>query len=377
MRVNFVFSEGAIGLRPNVTMTGAMGLTTPISLALFGAGLLLAKEVGQMKQFYADKVEVSIFLQDNVTEDQKTSLLTQLRNDPLVQSVQHESKAEADERFKVQFRDTPQLVANVKQDVLPESFRVRLKDSGKFQAVSAKSSGKTGVDQVVDQQKILGRLFKVLNGIRNSGFALALAQAIAALLLIGNTVQVAAFSRGRETGIMKLVGSSNFYVYMPFVLEAAVAGFVGSLIAIIGLGVAKIFLIDGALKSLFTSGIIPNIQWSSIALVSPILVLTAVVMAAVAAVVTLRFYVKLEGCKGTVPKESGRKFIAQNRKARHDYHIEDTVEAGIVLTGTEVKSLRAGRASLVDGYATIDGCEVWLHRIHIPEYTDGSWRKHK
>ncbi|MFL6077653.1 MAG: SsrA-binding protein SmpB [Mycobacteriales bacterium] len=78
-----------------------------------------------------------------------------------------------------------------------------------------------------------------------------------------------------------------------------------------------------------------------------------------------------------MPKESGRKFIAQNRKARHDYHIEDTVEAGIVLTGTEVKSLRAGRASLVDGYATIDGGEVWLHRIHIPEYTEGSWTNHE
>jgi SsrA-binding protein len=78
-----------------------------------------------------------------------------------------------------------------------------------------------------------------------------------------------------------------------------------------------------------------------------------------------------------VPKESGRKFIAQNRKARHDYHIEDTVEAGIVLTGTEVKSLREGRASLVDGYATIDGGEVWLHRIHIPEYTEGSWTNHE
>ena len=78
-----------------------------------------------------------------------------------------------------------------------------------------------------------------------------------------------------------------------------------------------------------------------------------------------------------MPKESGRKLIAQNRKARHDYHIEDTVEAGIVLTGTEVKSLRAGRASLVDGYATIDGGEVWLHRIHIPEYTEGSWTNHE
>ncbi|MFL6075441.1 MAG: SsrA-binding protein SmpB [Mycobacteriales bacterium] len=78
-----------------------------------------------------------------------------------------------------------------------------------------------------------------------------------------------------------------------------------------------------------------------------------------------------------MPKESGRKLIAQNRKARHDYHIEDTVEAGIVLTGTEVKSLRAGRASLVDGYATVDGGEVWLHRIHIPEYTEGSWTNHE
>ena len=75
-------------------------------------------------------------------------------------------------------------------------------------------------------------------------------------------------------------------------------------------------------------------------------------------------------------KEQGRKPIAQNRKARHDYHIEDTWEAGLVLMGTEVKSLRMGRASLVDGFAEIDDHEIWLHGVHIPEYSQGTWTNH-
>ncbi len=73
----------------------------------------------------------------------------------------------------------------------------------------------------------------------------------------------------------------------------------------------------------------------------------------------------------------GTKLIAQNRKARHDYHIEDTWEAGLVLVGTEVKSLREGRASLVDGFAEVDGGEVFLHGVHIPEYTQGTWTNHE
>ncbi|MDP9820345.1 SsrA-binding protein SmpB [Nocardioides massiliensis] len=75
-------------------------------------------------------------------------------------------------------------------------------------------------------------------------------------------------------------------------------------------------------------------------------------------------------------KETGRKLIAQNKKARHDYHIDDTFEAGMVLTGTEVKSLRQGRASLVDGFADVDNGEIWLHGVHIPEYTQGTWTNH-
>jgi SsrA-binding protein len=77
-----------------------------------------------------------------------------------------------------------------------------------------------------------------------------------------------------------------------------------------------------------------------------------------------------------MPRETGEKVVATNRKARHDYTVEDTYEAGIVLTGTEVKSLREGRASLVDGYAFIDGGEIWLDAVHIPEYTEGTWNNH-
>jgi len=76
-------------------------------------------------------------------------------------------------------------------------------------------------------------------------------------------------------------------------------------------------------------------------------------------------------------RERGRKFVAQNRKARHDYHVEATFEAGLVLTGTEVKSLRAGRASLVDGYAEVRDGEVWLRNVHIPEYDQGTWTNHE
>lgn len=77
-----------------------------------------------------------------------------------------------------------------------------------------------------------------------------------------------------------------------------------------------------------------------------------------------------------MPRESGQKVVATNRKARHDYHIEDVYEAGLVLTGTEVKSLRAGRASLVDGFATVENGEAWLENVHIPEYSQGTWNNH-
>jgi len=126
MRVNFVLSEVANGLRRNLTMTVAMILTTAISLGLMGTGLLIATMIGDMKEIYYDKVQVSIFLADDVTDEQRAAIETELKDSAEVKSYIYESKDEAYQRFQEQFSQQPELVQNTPADALPESFRVEL-----------------------------------------------------------------------------------------------------------------------------------------------------------------------------------------------------------------------------------------------------------
>jgi cell division transport system permease protein len=292
MRAKFVLTEAATGLWRNVTMTVAMILTTAISLALLGAGGLLYVQVEKVKELLFLKVEVTIFLDEGVTEDQRDKLKTELEGDDLVQSVEYESREAAYKRFQELFKDSPELVNNVKPEALPESFRVKLKDPTRYETMNQRYSDSDGVDRVSNQQQLLGKMFNTIDAVKNTTFIVALVQGIAALLLIGNTIQVAAYSRRREVGIMKLVGASNWYVRLPFVLEAAVAGLIGATIAWIGLIVAKLVLLDGALKPIFT-GIIPVIPWSYILMTGPLLMLVSILLAAAAGWTTLRFYVKV------------------------------------------------------------------------------------
>ena len=165
MRVNFVLSEVATGLRRNMTMTVAMILTTAISLGLMGTGLLIAGMISEMKQIYYDKVQVSIFLSDGATDQQRTAIQTKLKGSPEVKSFIYESKAEAYQRFKEQFSQQPELVQNTPQDALPESFRVELVNPQRYKIIAADfPNGKNGVDQVRDEGDFLDRLFSLLNG---------------------------------------------------------------------------------------------------------------------------------------------------------------------------------------------------------------------
>src|SRR3979411_3054960 len=120
MRVNFVLSEVATGLRRNLTMTVAMILTTAISLGLMGTGVLIAGMISDMKQIYYDKVQVSIFLADGVTDAQRSAIETKLKGSPEVKHYIYESKAEAYKRFQEQFSQQPELVQNTPADALPE-----------------------------------------------------------------------------------------------------------------------------------------------------------------------------------------------------------------------------------------------------------------
>ncbi len=294
MRVNFVLSEVATGLRRNLTMTVAMILTTAISLGLMGTGLLIANMISDMKEIFYDKVQVSIFLADDVTEEQRAAIETQLEESDEVKGFIYESKEEAYERFQEQFSQQPELVQNTPEDALPESFRVELVNPERYPVIAEQfPNGENGVDRVRDEGDFLDRLFSLLNGARNATLAVAVVQALAALLLISNTIQLAAFNRRNETNIMRLVGASRWYTQLPFILEAAVAGLIGGLLAVAGLVLTKKLFIDGTLSGPIKAGIIPTVDWGQIAQTGGIITAAGVALAAIAAYVTLRLYVRL------------------------------------------------------------------------------------
>ncbi len=291
MRAKYILSEMMVGLWRNVTMTVAMIITMAVSLTMLGASLVLYQQIGSMKTYYYDKVEVSIFLKPDITDEQRTALQTQLDSDPLVkQPVIHETKEQAWKKFQTQFKDAPDLVAATKPDSLPESFRVQLKNPTQYQQIFNRYNGKDGIDDIVDQRKLLSRVFGVLGSAQSLALILAIVQGLAALLLVGNTIQVAAYSRRREVGVMKLVGASNRFIQSPFVLEAMFAGLIGALVASLALVATKMWLIDGSLKSL--ASLLTPVPWSRILLMAPILFAVGAVVSGVTGWVTLRFYIK-------------------------------------------------------------------------------------
>ncbi|WP_369132066.1 permease-like cell division protein FtsX [Modestobacter sp. I12A-02662] len=294
MRVNFVLSEVAAGLRRNLTMTVAMILTTGISLGLMGTGLLIANMIGEMRDIYYDKVQVSIYLADEVTDPQRDAIAAQLEGSGEVRDYIYESKAEAYERFKQQFQEQPALIANTPEDALPESFRVELVNPERYEVIAEQFPvGQNGVEDVRDEGDFLDRLFSLLNGARNATIAVAVVQALAALLLISNTIQLAAFNRRNETNIMRLVGASRWYTQLPFILEAAVAGLIGAGLAIGGLVLTKVLFVDKTLAGPIKAGIIPPVDWSAIIAISPVIAAVGIGLASIAAAVTLRLYVRL------------------------------------------------------------------------------------
>jgi cell division transport system permease protein len=294
MRLNFVFTEVAAGLRRNLTMTIAMIMTTAISLAFFGAGLLVANQIGDMKTLYLDKLEVSVYMQDDATATQRSAIESQLKTSPEVENFQYLDKAAAFERFKKLFKGNPQLVNQATPDDLPATYLVKMKDPERYTVLAQQfPAGKAGVEEVQGQSEVLDRIFSLFNGVRNAAIALALLQALAALLLISNTIQVAAFNRRVETGIMRLVGASRWYTQLPFVLEAALAGLAGAILALGGLVAAKFLFVDKTLAEPIRSGIVPPIDLGTILAISPYVAGVGVALASIAAYVTLRLYVRL------------------------------------------------------------------------------------
>ncbi len=281
-------------------MTVAMILTTAISLGLLGGGLIVARLSDATQVLYGDKVQVTVYLtadqskrDPNCHDPVCQAISDGLRANTDVATVSYETQAAAYTRYQKQFAGQPEMLAIAKQDALPASFHVKLHDPQRFKVISQQFSGKPGVDSVADQQQFLDRLFSLMNGIRNFTIIIALIQALAALLLISNMVQIAAFTRRTETSIMRLVGASRWRTQLPFMIEAVMAGIIGAALSIALLVVAKVSFVDKQLGSVISSGVLPVIDGSYLVWVTPILLAVGAGLAAISAYVTLRLYVRL------------------------------------------------------------------------------------
>lgn len=300
MRADFVAREVFTGLRRNVTMTIAMVLTTAISLGLVGTGLLAVRTIDRTEQLYSDRFEVQVTLTADVSGTDLdcsqpicTGLRDTLERSPLVESVRFQSQQEAYEHFQELFAG--QALADVaRPQSLPATLRVRLADQqAGADAVRQAMNGQVGVRNVIDQREVVSKLFDMIGNFRDVTFALAVVQAIAALLLISNTVQVSAFTRRTEVGVMRLVGATRWYTQLPFLIEAVVTGVVGALIAVAGLLAGKYLFIDQLLSGIVANGVVPPVELADIVWVAPILVMIGGGIAAVTGYATLRMYVRL------------------------------------------------------------------------------------
>jgi cell division transport system permease protein len=246
MRAQFVFQEVWTGLRRNLTMTVALIVVVAISLSLLGTGLLFVKQVDQTRTYWQGRVQLSIYLctatsvstqcraNGPATAAEKQSIYTDLLSlrSQGVESVYYESQAQAYQHFRQEFSQDKSFSSLVTQGEIPDSYQVKLRNAeADYGVVAGAVQGRPGVDNIVDVQSILANFYKLLDGARNAVIIVAIILVIAAILLVANTIRLSAFNRRRETSIMRLVGASNFYVQLPFLVEGVIAGMFGWLIA--------------------------------------------------------------------------------------------------------------------------------------------------
>ena len=300
MRAKFVANEVSIGLRRNATMTFAVVVTMAISLSLLGMGLLANSQVRAMKDYWYDKIEVSIFLCGSLSEsascsggvvnaDQRLAIQDDLKALPVVDKVYYETQQEAFKRFQERFKGSS-IAQNVTADQLPESFRVKLKDPTKFGVIVSAFSGRPGVDVVQDQRTILDKFFKLLNVLRNGALVVGFFSVLTAALLISNTLRIAAHNRRRETGVMKLVGATSWEIQLPFLLEGLIAAAVGWVIST-GLLIGIKQITDSKIAPLLS--FTKFFGWGAVWSTSAILFFVGAAVSAAASTLTLRKYLQV------------------------------------------------------------------------------------
>ena len=283
MRAQFVFHEVWIGLRRNLTMTVALIVVVAISLSLLGTGLLFVKQVDNTRTYWQSRVQLSVYLCTRLVAERhlrqerpghpggdRASIQNELQQTHDIVSVQYVSQAAGlRSSSSREFANNEPIVKYTAAEPDPQLLRDQAQEhrGGRRPTCISVIDGAPGVAEVVNDSSILDKFYKLLDGARNAVVIIAIFLLVAAILLVANTIRLSAFNRRRETSIMRLVGASNFYVQLPFLVEGMIAGLIGWLIAT-GLLIGVKSLLLNSLQSVFPYGV----QLSSADLVEVIIV---------------------------------------------------------------------------------------------------------
>lgn len=252
MRVSWFFKEAIISLRRNWVMSAAAVATVALSLFVVGIFAFTAITFNNLISRFEKQVEIKVYLKDSVDPNSVQKLQDEIYSWKEVEVVRYVSKEEALERFKQQFKDQPDLIKNLPGNPLPASFEIRLKDPRQVEKVAARFNGRQEVDTVEYGKQIVDRLFSAVRVIRYAGLTFIFLLSFVSLVLIVNTIRIAIFSRRQEVVIMRLVGASNWFIRLPFVIEGCIQGIAGAVLAATG-----IYL----LKTTFFENVVSQIPW--------------------------------------------------------------------------------------------------------------------
>ena len=280
IKVDYVARETATNLTRNVTLTVASILTVVVSLTLFGSAWMLNQGVNNANDRFKGGIEFIVYMQPTSDATQRKSIEDDLRANPDVKDITYVDQDATYQEFKRLFGDSPQLVETVTPDILPPSYRVapRVKDPEVVQALGDQFNDKPGVYDVVFAFEVVKRIQDTFNKIGARFLVASGLLLFAALLLILNTIRVAMFARRREIEVMKLVGATNWFIRVPFIVEGVVQALIGAVIAVLSMT----FVIRPFIDELSKDRVLPIFQGfevtSSNLLVTNLLVLAGAVL---------------------------------------------------------------------------------------------------
>ncbi|MDQ1682737.1 MAG: cell division transport system permease protein [Frankiaceae bacterium] len=302
MRPQFFLAEIWTGFRRNATLTIAMVVNVAIALSLIGNAMLVRKQTEMIGGYFYGQLQVTIFLCGEsktpscpapTTDAQRQQILDQLTNMPQVakDGVQYETQQQAYERFKRYYANQPTLLALTGPNTLPPSFRVKLKDPRDFDVLTSAFSHRPGVDAVTDFGTLLRGLTTFLNRLQLLAWGAGAAGLLAGILLVLNATLVAAHSRRRELGIMRLVGAPNYYIRLPFLVQSAIAAVMGCGLAIGALFIEKALVLSSGKGPLSIS--VPLVGTHEIVGIVWIMVAVSIVVSVITSWLSLIRYLRV------------------------------------------------------------------------------------